>query len=428
MRLIQKSGTGDDEGIPGISLLLRRMLFSENLHAGSIGVVRDKLDELKMQRIPTFRALNGLIPNVSAYCSEMESGCTEFNLFRLNNERAYAASCIELLSEIAGHARFSASELERQKEFLVNEISNCRYDFAKFEENNKKAVFVDGCTLDEQINNQINSVRRITLQQLEDYYQRWYVPQNQCLYVFGEMPADIVDIIKQKFGNRPNVSVPERTINELSNQKLLMAKHDKPVFVVTLDFVKPRVTPSATKDMDYLRKTAIFNRFCEIIGFPADVQVASSMGENDHLFRRPVFEMKIMKVLDLYADEQQLNNFIDDVTKKLDSVMHYGLQAHISQYPIEERKKLQQQALDEIRNYIVLDTHTCIKNNFVYSKPLLKDGTSSSYFQYEVSEQDIQDCCKELFDNCDMRIVCTTPYGYSDADIKAKLEAFLSKG
>ena len=83
MRLIQKSGTDDEGDIPGIALLLRRMLCSENLTAGTAGVLKDKLDELNLQSLPDFRAVNGLVPNVAAYCSEIENRCTEYNLFRL---------------------------------------------------------------------------------------------------------------------------------------------------------------------------------------------------------------------------------------------------------------------------------------------------------------------------------------------------------
>ncbi len=425
IRLIQKSGTGDDEGTSGIALLLRRMLFSENLTVGSVGVVKDQLDALNMQRIPSFRALNGLIPDIPAYCSEMDNGCTEFNLFRLKKERAYAASCVELLSQIAGHARFSASELERQKTFLVNEITNSRYDLAKSGENSLKATFVDGCTLDELINKQINSIRSITLQQIEAYYQRWYVPQNQCLYVFGKAPDDIVDIIKQQFGCRPNMPAPERGVNKLNHQKLLMLKHDVPAFYLQFCFVQPRVAASATKNLDYLRKKAVYGRLGEILGTSKDAQVTVSMDEDAPFFRCPVFELRMMMALDLYADERQLSDFVDDVTKKLDDIIHNGVQTHIEQLTIEKQKELQQQALTNIRDYKVLDTHSCIKANFIHSKPLVKEEPTYQYFKHEVSEQDIQDCCKELFKNYDLRIVCTTPYGYPDADIKAKLESMI---
>ena len=57
---------------------------------------------------------------------------------------------------------------------------------------------------------------------------------------------------------------------------------------------------------------------------------------------------------------------------------------------------------------------------------LFKDVPPYNYFKYEVSEQDIQKCCKELFNNYDLRIVCTTPFGFPEAGIKAKLESFLS--
>ena len=426
MRLIQKSGTGDDEDIPGISLLLRRMLCSENLTAGTCGVLKDQLDKLQLQRFPQYRAVNGFVPDVSAYSSEIDNECTEYNLFRLKNERAYATSCVGLLAEIAGNARFSAAELERQKEFLVNEITNSRFDLAKSQANNMKATFVDGCTTDELISKQINSIRSITLQQIESYYQRWYVPQNQCLYVFGKAPANIVDIIKQKFGSRPSMPAHERTVKELSNQKLLMVKQNVPAFVLQFYFIKPRVILSNTKDLDYLRKAAVYNRLGEMIGSSLDAQVISSIEENVPFFRRPAYVLQVAKGLDLYDNEFQLTDFVDDVSKKLDEVIRNGVQEHIDELPIEKRKELQQQELDYIRGKIVLDTHSCIKANFLYSKPLYKDTPSYKYFKYEVSEQDIHDCCEEIFDNYDLRIVCTTPYDYPDADIKAKLEAFLA--
>ena len=426
MRLIQKSGTGDDESTPGISLLLRRMLCSENLIAGTCGALKDKLDELQLQRLTQFRAVNGLIPDISAYCSEIDNGCTEYNLFRLKNERAYAASCVGLLAEIAGHARFSASELERQKEFLVNEITNSRYDLAKTHANYQKATFVDGCTLDELLDKQINSIRSITLQQLEAYYQRWYVPQNQCLYVFGKAPANIVDIIKQQFGNRPSMPAPEPTPNQLSNQLVLMIQQDVPACIIQFCFLKPRVAPSDTKNLDDLRKAAAYNRLGEVIGTAFNARVVSAFDDNHKLFNRPVFTLTVVKGLEPNADQQQFGDFADEVIQNLNDVMRNGVQAHITQLPIEKRKQLQQQELARVRNYTVLDTHTCIKNNFVYGKPLLKETMPYQYFKHEVSDQDIRNCCQELFSNADLRVVCVTPNGYPDADIKAKLEAFLS--
>ena len=426
MRLIQKSGTGDDESTPGISLLLRRMLCSENLIAGTCGALKDKLDELQLQRLTQFRAVNGFIPDISAYCSEIDNGCTEYNLFRLKNERAYAASCVGLLAEIAGHARFSASELERQKEFLVNEITNSRYDLAKTHANYQKATFVDGCTLDELLDKQINSIRSITLQQLEAYYQRWYVPQNQCLYVFGKAPANIVDIIKQQFGNRPSMPAPEPTPNQLSNQLVLMIQQDVPACIIQFCFMKPRVAPSDTKNLDDLRKAAAYNRLGEVIGTAFNARVVSAFDDNHKLFNRPVFTLTVVKGLEPNADQQQFGDFADEVIQNLNDVMRNGVQAHITQLPNEKRKQLQQQELARVRNYTVLDTHTCIKNNFVYGKPLLKETMPYQYFKHEVSDQDIRNCCQELFSNADLRVVCVTPNGYPDADIKAKLEAFLS--
>ena len=145
-----------------------------------------------------------------------------------------------------------------------------------------------------------------------------------------------------------------------------------------------------------------------------------------HFFRRPVYALHFVKNLDLYADDQQLNDFIDGVTKKLDDVIRNGFQEHIAPLPIEKQKELQRQELNNIHHSFVVDTHSSIKANFLYSKPLFKDVPPYNYFKYEVSEQDIQNCSKELFNNYDLRIVCTTPYGFTDAGIKAKLEAFLT--
>ena len=425
LRLIQKSGTDDEGGIPGISLLLKRMLCSENLTVGSNGVLKNKLDELQLQRLSQFRAAHGLVPNVSAYCSEIENRCTEYNLFRLRNDKTFVASYLDLLAEIAGDARFSSSELERQKELLVNEINNRRYDFHKAEEESLKAAFIEGCTPDEWANRQVESIRSITLQQLEAYYQKWYIPQNQCLYVFGKAPANIVDMIKQKFGSRPSLLAPERSVNELSDNKLLMVKQDVPMFVVQFLFLKPRVALSETKNLGSVRKAVIYKRFCDNIRSCFKGYVESSMDENDKLFESPLFDIKFVAGLDLYAGESQFKNYIDDVTKKLDDIMLNGVNVEPDTMSMEKRKELQQKALIDLRENVVMDTHSCIKDNFLYSTPLFKNYLAQNYFQYEIGEQDIQDCCKEVFKDYDLRIICTTPYGYPDADIKAKLESVL---
>ena len=400
MRLIQKSGADDDGGTPGIALLLRRMLFSEKQTSLPIG---------------------------SDYRSEIDHECTEFNLFRLKNEPAYVDSCMCLLAQIAGRARFSASELERQKQLLVNEITNRRYDFAKSEEDCLKAAFLEGLTPEEWESRQIESVRSITLRQLKSYYRQWYVPENQCLYVFGNAPANVVDMIKRRFGSRPSGPAPERNANELSNQRVLMVNNDNATFAVRFLFIKPRVATSAKANLDYLRKMTMYNHFGLSYSFYNSGLVALSMNENDKILDRPVFELSYKKGVDLYADANQINDFIADAKTKLEEIMHNGVPAHVAPLPIEQRKELQQQALFDARKWVVLDTHSCIKASFVNSAPLIKDFMANNYFLHELSEQDIQDFSKELFSDYDLRVVCTIPYGYPDAGIKSKLEAVLSE-
>ena len=186
------------------------------------------------------------------------------------------------------------------------------------------------------------------------------------------------------------------------------------------------MAPSDTKNLDDLRKAAAYNRLGEVIGTAFNAHVVSAFDDNHKLFNRPVFTLTVVKGLEPNADLQQFGNFADEVIQNLTDAMRNGVQAHITQLPIEKRKQLQQQELARIRNYTVLDTHTCIKNNFVYGKPLLKETMPYQYFKHEVSDQDIRICCQELFSNADLRVVCVTPNGYPDAGIKAKLEAFLT--
>lgn len=399
MRLIQKTGTNHDDGIPGISLLLKRMLSSREVH----------------------------LSEGASYTSEIEHKCTEFSLLRLNDEHAYADSCMEILADIAGAARFSVSELERQKELLATEISNKRYNLTKAEEDYIKAVFVYGCTPDEWINKQVESIRSITIQQLEAYYQKWYAPQNQCLYVFGKAPVDIVDMIKQKFGSRPSMPAPKKAENILSDNKLMMLKYDSFTFNIKFWFMKPRTALSETRNLDYLRKTVIQTRFCDILKSYFGGFTTASIDETDKLFERPLLEINCIKGIELYGDENQFTGFIDDITKKLYDIMHNELPINMDTLSIEKQKELQQQALTDIRRDVVLDTYSCIKENFINSTPLIKRLQPYNYFQHEITKQDILDYCKEVFSNYDLKIVCVTPYDYPDADIKAKLESVVQR-
>ena len=427
LRLIQKSGTDDDGGIPGISLLLKRMLCSENLTAGSSGVLKNKLGELQLQLLPQYRAVNGFVPEVSAYCSEIDNRCTEYCLFKLKKEQAYVASCMDLLSAIGGAAHFSESELEHQKELLVNEITNGTYDLSKAESDGMIAMFVEGATLEEKTTRQIESIRRITLQQLEAYYQKWYIPQNQCLYVFGKAPANVVDMIKQKFGNRPSAPAPESKVKALSDRKILFVKSNNPECVVKFFFVQPQEMRSGLGTLDDLRKFTTHFRFRDILRIYLMGTATPFVEENNKYLERPVFGLSYKKGLDPYASNTQFIEFVDDITKKLDDYIHNGFQLNIDSLSIEKRKEQQQQVLADLHKYVVVDTHSNIKANFIYSSPILKIDPAYKYFLNEVSAQELMDYGRAIFKDYDLRIVCSTPYGYPDADIKAKLESVLQQ-
>lgn len=397
MRFIQKTGTENNSDIPGISLLLKRMLSSKKV----------------------------LLPNKSSYRTEVENKCMEFNLFHLKNEHAYVDSCLEMYADIAGAARFSASELDRQKELLATEISNQRYNLVKANEDYAKGFFVYGYTPDEWINKQVESIRSITIQQLEAYYRKWFVPQNQCLYVFAKAPDDIVDMIRQKFGSHPNTSVPVRTENTLSGKKLLMLKNDNFCINIKFRFIKPRTVLSETENLNYLKKKAIQTLFCDSLNSYLGGLIKASIHDNDDLFERPLMELNCMKGIELYGDENQFTDFIDEITKKLDDVMHNGLPINIKTPSIKELKTQQRQALAYVHKDVVMNTHSCIKENFLNSTPLLKNFQAYIYFQYEITKQDILNYCKEMFRNYDLRIECSIPYDYPDAAIKSKLESVL---
>jgi hypothetical protein len=424
MRLIQKTGTDDDVEAPGISLLLKRMLASESLSVGTGGMLKNRLEGLKLERKTKFR---GLTPGVPAYHTIIDNRCTEFCLFQLKKEKAYVASCMDLLSAIGGAAHFSESELEHQKELLVNEITNGTYDLSKAQSDGMIAMFVEGTTLEEKTTRQIESIRRITLQQLEAYYQKWYVPQNQCLYVFGKAPANIVDVIKQKFGSRPSLPAPERTVKTLSDKKLLFVKSDNPECVVNFFFVQPQEMRSGLRTLDDLRKFTTHFRFRDILRIYLMGTATPFVEENNKYLERPVFGLSYKKGLDPYASNTQFIEFVDDITKKLDDYIHNGFQLNIDSLSIEKRKEQQQQVLADLHKYVVVDTHSNIKANFVYSSPILKIDPAYKYFLNEVSAQELMDYGRAIFKDYDLRIVCSTPYGYPDADIKAKLESVLQR-
>ncbi|WP_027454478.1 insulinase family protein [Xylanibacter brevis] len=422
MRLIQKSGTDDDVEAPGISLLLKRMLASENLSVGTDGMLKNRLEGLKLERKEKFW---GLTPGVPAYHSEIDNRCTEFCLFQLKKEQAYVASCMDLLSAIGGAAHFSESELEHQKELLVNEITNGTYDLSKAESDGMIAMFVEGTTLEEKTTRQIESIRRITLQQLEAYYQKWYIPQNQCLYVFGKAPANVVDMIKQKFGNRPSAPAPESNVKALSDKKLLFVKSNNPECVVKFFFVQPCDMRLGLATLDDLRQSISRYRYCDILKLSFMGTAMPFVEENNKYLERPVFGLTCKKGLDPYASKTQFTDFIDNLAKKLDNLIHDGIQINIDSLPAEKLKEQQQKVMENLPKYVVLDTHSMIKNNFVYSSPLLKMELAYNYFFNEVSAQEMMDYGRAIFKDYDLRIVCSTPYGYPDADIKAKLESVL---
>ena len=114
------------------------------------------------------------------------------------------AQAMDLLGDMVLHAAMQGDELERERGVVLEEIKMYDDDAGAVAEEMAAGVFWDGHPLGRPVEGTSDSVRRLTLSDLREFYRRHYYPGNMVVAIAGNIePLQAYRAAVRAFGDGP---------------------------------------------------------------------------------------------------------------------------------------------------------------------------------------------------------------------------------
>jgi zinc protease len=122
----------------------------------------------------------------------------------------------QLFTDAVLHPAFKQEDLDRIKSYMKNYLENT-LRYSSDEELGKAALYTDvfrGTPYGHHLLGSIESLNRITMQDIKDFYKKYYTRDNVVIALGGGYPADLVDRLKKDMemlpaGAPPQVAAPQ---------------------------------------------------------------------------------------------------------------------------------------------------------------------------------------------------------------------------
>jgi zinc protease len=133
----------------------------------------------------------------------------DFTHFDVVLPAAAAAAGIELLADIAVNATFDRTELDRERQVVLDEMRLTEDDPDRFLQRRLSEIAYAGTPYGQPVLGTPEIIKGLTREQLARYYRTHYVPQNMVLVVVGAIdPAQIRQVAQQTFGRLTGAGPP----------------------------------------------------------------------------------------------------------------------------------------------------------------------------------------------------------------------------
>jgi len=122
----------------------------------------------------------------------------------------------DLAASLLFQPEFTANDLEREKTVVINEIQSCRDKFLMHPQaESQKQAFGDDIA--ESVSGSVESVSKLTTDDLAAFHRKHYVPANVKIEISGiSLFSDLLNHVKRSFGGIPGRPLPEKNPEKLS--------------------------------------------------------------------------------------------------------------------------------------------------------------------------------------------------------------------
>ncbi len=341
--LAQRVGSlqeGDNQR--GLAHFLEHMCFNGSKHFPGNGI--DRFFE-------SFGANDG----VNAYTSIEE---TVYNIDDIptNIGQAKLDSCLIVLYDWANGLTLDSIEIEKERGVIHEEWRSKRSANSRIYERQLPLLYPNSKYGHRYPIGVMDVVDNFKHQELKDYYQKWYNPQNQCVIVVGDIDVDGIEFkIEQLFGSICSKESAGEVVKEevLDHHGIIFSiDHDKELQEnsVFLIFKHQAYTPEQRKFVNYWRNLNITNAAISMMNIRLDDEVlkpdcsfiSASVDDDDYFLSstKGAFQISCEP-----KDEKQVKA-LTDVLIECRRASEYG-------FTKEEYKRYQIERISQLDNFLM---------------------------------------------------------------------------
>lgn len=175
---VKVGSVGEWQGNYGIAHYIEHMLFKGT-------TTRSSLDISKQ--------LDSLGANVNAY-TDKEETC-----YYTKSTADNAEKCVEILSDMLFNSVFDKREMAREKKVVLEEIKMYLDDASSKSILLINQAFYDGNAFARDVAGNMQSVKGLTKQKIDEFMQKYYVPQNITLSFAGNIDFETAQKLVEKY-------------------------------------------------------------------------------------------------------------------------------------------------------------------------------------------------------------------------------------
>ncbi len=125
---------------------------------------------------------------------------TQYEEIRITVPSTSISTALKFLYEIITQPSFDSSEFEKEKKFILDEINQKLDNSQAISDELLYKELFKGTKYANPVEGTEESVNSLTLNEIKNYYDTWYAPNNMILVIAGNINENLLTSIKKTFG------------------------------------------------------------------------------------------------------------------------------------------------------------------------------------------------------------------------------------
>lgn len=153
-----------------------------------------------------------LLRDLSLYCGDY-NGYTSRNktVYMFDTLTEDVEQTLDISSDMLMNSKFDENDIERERNIILSEIKIALDDVKIYGHDTAMKLAFPDDDISKTEDGSLSSVRKITSNEIREYYKTYYVPENTCIVIVSEYNQEYIkEIIEKYFGKWKNSCLPRK--------------------------------------------------------------------------------------------------------------------------------------------------------------------------------------------------------------------------